>query len=62
MKRLKDMENVLLNEKEMSENWKMNAILPLFKGKKDGKRCNSYESVKLSEHRMKVRGKFLKSG
>ena len=47
------MANSLLDEKEMSQSWRMSEILPFYKEKRYAKCCGSYRSVKLLEHRMK---------
>ena len=38
----------------MPDEWKTNAIVPIFKGKGDAMSCGSYRGVKLLEHAMKI--------
>jgi len=36
------------------EDWKSSVVLPIYKGKGDPMKCESYRAIKLLEHAMKV--------
>ena len=44
----------ILDEREMSDEWKTSVIVPIFKGKGNVMSCGSYREVKLLEHAMKI--------
>ena len=41
---------LVLDGKEMPDEWKTSVIMPIFKGKGDVMSCRSYRGVKLPEH------------
>ena len=49
----------VLDGREMPDEWKTSAIVPIFKGKGDVMSCGSYRGVKLLEHAMKIVEKLL---
>ena len=49
----------ILDGRGMSDNWKTNGIVPIFKGKGDVMNCGSYRRVKLLEHVMKIDERVL---
>ena len=44
----------VLDGRGMSDEWKTNVILPIFKRKGDVMSCGLYREVKLLEHAMKI--------
>ena len=44
----------VLDGREMPDEWKTSAIVPMFKGKGNVMSCGLYRGVKLLEHAMKI--------
>ena len=49
----------MLNGRGVPDVWKINAIVPIFKGKGDAMSCGSYRGVKLLEHAIKIAERVL---
>ena len=52
-------ENEILGGKDMSHDWKMSTVVPIYKEKGSFLDCASYRVVKLSEHGIKVVKRLL---
>ena len=46
--------NRLLRGEKMPDEWKMNVLIPLYKGKRVIKKCGNYLGIKLMTHTMKL--------
>ena len=44
----------VLDWKRMPDEWPASVLVPIFKGKIDGRNSNTYRGVKLLEHTMKI--------
>ena len=44
----------VLDGKGMPDEWQTSVLVPIFKGKRDVRNCNTYRGVKLLEHAMKI--------
>ena len=46
--------NRLLREEKMSDEWRRSVLVPLYKSKRDIKKCGNYRGIKLMSHTMKL--------
>ena len=54
LKSLTNTFNDILFKDELPEEWMLNSLVPIFKGKKDPFNSNSYREIKLLEHAFKL--------